>query len=319
MKSDKGFIKLSRKFFSNELWNEARTFSSCEAWLDLIQSARFDVTPRKESIGGREVSYMRGQYPASIRFLSKRWSWGEKRVRLFLSYLKKQGMITTDSSQGINIITLCNYEEYNGRGTSEDTPKDTPNVLSVNELQDFGAHQKTQARAQPKKEGHTRGTNTKKEKEEYKETSTNVEAKKDKLSSPAPKKKKSRKAEGDEKPLVYPFTSDAFMEAWEILRNTPKWKNKLNYALQISLNKLSKFEEEFAIKQIERAIESNWAGVVFQGTEKDYQEWLNQKNENNRRTYTNENRSANKGITKEEWTDADTADLIERIDRVKIG
>ncbi len=41
---DEGFLRLSRRFFSNEMWNEARTFSSCEAWLDLIQSARFEAT-----------------------------------------------------------------------------------------------------------------------------------------------------------------------------------------------------------------------------------------------------------------------------------
>lgn len=94
--------------------------------------------------------------------------------------------------------------------------------------------------------------------------------------SPPPEKpKKSRKKDGDKKPLVYPFSSIAFMSAWETLRNTPKWKNKLNYALQLSLNKLSNFEEEFAIRQIERAIESGWTGVVFTGTERDYQEWLN--------------------------------------------
>ena len=94
--------------------------------------------------------------------------------------------------------------------------------------------------------------------------------------SPPPEKpKKSRKKDGDKKPLVYPFSSIAFMSAWETLRNTPKWKNKLNYALQLSLNKLSNFEEEFAIRQIERAIESGWTGVVFTRTERDYQEWLN--------------------------------------------
>ena len=103
--------------------------------------------------------------------------------------------------------------------------------------------------------------------------------------SPPPDKKKSRKEKGDETPLVYPFTSIAFMSAWEALRKTPKWKKKLNYALQLSLDKLSKFEEEFAIRQIERAIESDWTGVVFTGTERDYQEWLKQKygnNQNNR-------------------------------------
>ena len=96
-------------------------------------------------------------------------------------------------------------------------------------------------------------------------------------STPPTKPKKSKKKEGDEKPLVYPFTSIAFMSAWEALRQTPKWKKKLNYALQLSLDKLSKFEEEFAILQIERAIESGWTGVVFTGTERDYQEWLKQK------------------------------------------
>lgn len=96
-------------------------------------------------------------------------------------------------------------------------------------------------------------------------------------STPPEKPKRSRKKEGDAKPLVYPFTSIAFMSAWTELVKTPKWKGKLNYALQISLNKLGKFEEEFAIRQIERAIESNWTGVVFSGTESDYQEWLKQK------------------------------------------
>lgn len=86
-------------------------------------------------------------------------------------------------------------------------------------------------------------------------------------STPPEKPKKSKKKEGDSKPLVYPFTSIAFMSAWETLRKTPKWEKKLNYALQLSLNKLGEFEEEFAIRQIERAIESNWTGVVFTGTE----------------------------------------------------
>lgn len=102
--------------------------------------------------------------------------------------------------------------------------------------------------------------------------------------SPPLDKKKSRKEKGDETPLVYPFTSMAFMSAWEALRKTPKWKKKLNYALQLSLDKLSKFEEEFAIQQIERAIESDWTGVVFTGTERDYQEWLKLKHGNNQKS-----------------------------------
>lgn len=53
-----GFLRLSRRFFSNEMWKVAREFSECEAWLDLIQSARFDATDEaySELIGGREIS-----------------------------------------------------------------------------------------------------------------------------------------------------------------------------------------------------------------------------------------------------------------------
>lgn len=206
MENDKGFIKLSRKFFSNVLWNEARTFSSCEAWLDLIQSARFDATPRKVSIGGREVVCNRGQYPASIRFLSKRWKWSEKKVRSFLEHLKKEDMITCECSQGVNVITLCKYDEYNDSGTTKGTTEGTNIGLEISDLKRDLAQLRAQLRAHPlngdliqfdfsQNLGHTEGTNTKKEEErEYiavslqnqeKENTPNGVSKKDKLSSPS--------------------------------------------------------------------------------------------------------------------------------------
>lgn len=187
-----GYIKLSRKFFSNDMWNEARTFSSCEAWLDLIQSARFEATPRMESIGGREVSYTRGQYPASIRFLSKRWHWTERRVRTFLAYLKRENMITLSQDQGMNIITLIKYEEYNSaqsditNDTSCDTANDTNIIQEINDLRTQVTQLMTQLLTQqathPTKEDekrHTGDTKQIKEKNIIKETTTNVVAKKD--------------------------------------------------------------------------------------------------------------------------------------------
>ena len=197
-----GYIKLSRKFFSNDMWNEARTFSSCEAWLDLIQSARFEATPRMESIGGREVVVCRGQFAASIRFLAKRWQWSEKKVRSFLNHLKREGMITTECTQGMNLITLVKYDQYNDTGTTEGTTKGTDTELIINQLKDEWAQLRAQLRTHPpqqihpmeqnaEKQGHTKGTNTKKEEERSitttelnpkKETSPDGEAKKDGLS-----------------------------------------------------------------------------------------------------------------------------------------
>lgn len=162
MENDKGFIRLSRRFFSDTLWNEARTFSSGEAWLDMIQSARFDAAPRKVCIGGREVVYYRGQYPASIRFLADRWKWPVKRVRNFISFLRKDGRIDVDSSQGVNIITLRNYDKYNDVGTAKGTTLGTDNYLNDNGIPQNGAQVWAQQRAHP---GHSEGTKQKKEEE----------------------------------------------------------------------------------------------------------------------------------------------------------
>lgn len=187
-----GYIKLSRKFFSNDMWNEARTFSSCEAWLDLIQSARFEATPRMESIGGREVSYTRGQYPASIRFLSKRWHWTERRVRTFLAFLKRENMITLSKEQGMNIITLVKYNDYNGNSsdtasdTVSDTMSDTDIIQKIKDLQiqmtQLMTQLATQSVTRPTKNAekrHTGDTKQIKEKNIIKETTTDVVAKKD--------------------------------------------------------------------------------------------------------------------------------------------
>lgn len=175
---EKGFIMLSRKFFSNRIWEAARTFSECEAWLDLIQSARFEATDTTECIGGREITYGRGQYPASIRFLSKKWSWSERTVRTFLSKLTKEKMITTDNSQGMNVITLCKYNDYNGSGTVNDTASDTDINQEIRRLTDIVTQLTTQLSTQPR---HTGDTNLNKEEEynnSFKETSTSVETKK---------------------------------------------------------------------------------------------------------------------------------------------
>lgn len=182
----KGYIKLYRSFFDNRIWQAARAFSECEAWLDLIQSARFEATPTTSRIGCYEVTWGRGQYPASIRFLSKKWRRPEKWVREFLARLKKENMITMENTQGVSVITLANFEKYNG-DTPDDTPNGTPNYMNNNDLQALTAHLTAQVTAQVmenlKKEGHTYGTNNKKEEENNKETSTNVDAKKGKTSA----------------------------------------------------------------------------------------------------------------------------------------
>lgn len=84
---------------------------------------------------------------------------------------------------------------------------------------------------------------------------------------------KSKKPKKEIVELNFPFSSEKFMNAWEQLINTPKWKKKIPYTLQLALNQLSKYEEEFAIKLIEAAAANDWQGVVFPQTDEQYSKW----------------------------------------------
>lgn len=121
---DQGYIKLHRKFFENTLWKEPREYSKVEAWLDLIQSARFESS--QVILNGRVIEVQMSEVAASRRYLEKRWGWGSTKVNNFLDYLKKNHMITTKQTSGQTIITLCNYERYNGKQTREQTSDKPP-------------------------------------------------------------------------------------------------------------------------------------------------------------------------------------------------
>lgn len=114
MSNDKGFIKLSRKFFTNTYWNQKRTFSLSEAWLDLIQLARFEERPTDIILAnGREISIKRGEIRASLRFLSDRWGWGVEKTKKFIDKHIEKQEIERRTEQGESIIKLCKYDSYN--------------------------------------------------------------------------------------------------------------------------------------------------------------------------------------------------------------
>ena len=61
--------------------------------------------------------------------------------------------------------------------------------------------------------------------------------------------------------LVFTFNSLNFLSVWDILKNQPKWKKKSIDALQLSLKKLSKYDEETAIQMMENSIAGGWQGL----------------------------------------------------------
>lgn len=75
-------------------------------------------------------------------------------------------------------------------------------------------------------------------------------------------KKRIRKEEEKDKELSFPFNSESFLNAWNVLLSQKKWRNKGPSALQMSLKKLKNYPENVAIKMIEDCIAGEWQGLV---------------------------------------------------------
>lgn len=73
--------------------------------------------------------------------------------------------------------------------------------------------------------------------------------------------------------LEFPYSSGKFMETWQLLLSQQKWKKKSVSALQLSLKKLAKYPEEFAIILMENAISGNYQGIEFINTPVLFEQW----------------------------------------------
>lgn len=126
-------------------------------------------------------------------------------------------------------------------------------------------------------------------------------------------KKKKPKKEVQE--LQFPFTSEEFMSAWEILVQMPKWKKKIPHSLQLALNSLGKYDEEFAKELVNKAIENNWQGVTYPDTDEQYQKWLKRNGNSKIQSGNSEGRKNTYGVNAEDKKRgvADLAEMAETI------
>jgi|GEM_PF-2623760 len=107
-----GYLIVLRKFFEHDFWTERRTFSRAEAWLDLLQLARWKEGEKETIIQGKAVTYGRGEVVRSIEYLARRWGWSKPRAQRFLSVLRQRNAIETTNETKATRITISHYSEY---------------------------------------------------------------------------------------------------------------------------------------------------------------------------------------------------------------
>ena len=131
----KPFIILARKLFHDPMWTTER-FSYGQAWVDLIYFAYHSDGNFKHD--NKRYDLKRGQLCHTESFLCKRWKWSRSRLRNTLQKWVESGQISIhrsihgsihgsihDSIHGRNVITICNYNQYQATPKDIDTSLDT--------------------------------------------------------------------------------------------------------------------------------------------------------------------------------------------------
>lgn len=165
---DDGYIPLKRRFFKHKIWKEPRVFSRAEAWIDMVQMARFEHSKTSGFIDNRLTEWGRGQIPASQRYLAERWKWSKHKVLNFINLLKEEKMISSHNSAGNTVLTLLNYNKHN-RDQQKDHQKNNQNPLPADFSNEQPGSERTSERTSEGPARDQRGTKYNKVNKENKE------------------------------------------------------------------------------------------------------------------------------------------------------
>jgi hypothetical protein len=131
---ERGWLK--HEVFSGE------PFGRRSAWIWLIEEAAF--APRQKMVGGTIITLERGQLCHSYRFLAEAWGWKKDRVSRFLKLLISARQIraetatvgSTANATGEKLITICNYDKYQGAWDNGATVGATANATETRQQRD---------------------------------------------------------------------------------------------------------------------------------------------------------------------------------------
>lgn len=104
-----GFVKIYRSTFTHPAFS---SLAEVGAWAFLISEASWKPETRRYK--DRVIELERGQLTLSTRDFASEAGWSEPKVRRFLKKLENQRMIRRTCETGVNVITICNYEKYQG-------------------------------------------------------------------------------------------------------------------------------------------------------------------------------------------------------------
>jgi hypothetical protein len=122
------FFTIDRKLLEDELWT-SEPFTKGQAWVDLIGRASYKDTEELQ----------RGELLFTERELADRWRWPDPKVRRFLQWLEKEGMITrsvvrsknrSGKRSKINVEKYSIYQDLRSKSRSKNRSKNEVSTYS---------------------------------------------------------------------------------------------------------------------------------------------------------------------------------------------
>lgn len=92
-------------------------------WVLLLLKASYE--DKKVMVGNQLIELKRGQIIASNSFLAELWKTSESTALRFLNLLERDEMVNRCTNRKITILTICNYDSYQGGELKERTDDET--------------------------------------------------------------------------------------------------------------------------------------------------------------------------------------------------
>lgn len=137
-----GWIKLHRRLCEDPQWLK-EPFTRGQAWVDLLMLANHQDGYIRAR--GHRVEVKRGEVGWSEVALAHRWLWSRDRVRRYLKELQEiDHQIIHQTNNFSSIITIVNYEIYQGIDTPNKTAKKQQTIQQTDSKQDTNKNEKNE-------------------------------------------------------------------------------------------------------------------------------------------------------------------------------
>jgi hypothetical protein len=119
IRRDGGWVKIYRRLFDDRDTDCRDFFEQAVFAYFIAKAARQPVRVRYK---GEQIHLQEGQLAVSSRDLSIRTGFSRQVIRRILDGLTSNQMITQDTTQGVTIVTVCKYREYQSSGEMGNPP-----------------------------------------------------------------------------------------------------------------------------------------------------------------------------------------------------